>query len=344
MDNDHNHPRDTEVIENARLRQHLVQVATDDPTLPARRIYHAAAAQQRRGGQGGGDVEVAPFQSVRSTIERARQQHLPPIPQTPANVRIENTWAETWNQARFLLELDQQNEIAIFATDENLNVLRDCTTIYMDGTFRACPRPYSQVFTIVGNLHGFVIPLVHVLMGNRRTRSYRLVFRLLKRAVHRITHHHWRPRQVVCDFEFALWAAVQFELPAARLGGCYFHWTQSLWRKVQEVGLARAYATNRQVRRIIRKVFALGYLPLPVVRLSFQQLLQAGSTQRAMNALPPLREFLEPYLRDRYVRANAPFPPADWNVYNRDIDQRTNNHVEGESFNVSVMYVACNHV
>ena len=45
--------------------------------------------------------------------------------------------------------------------------------------------------------------------------------------------------------------------------------TFSLWRKVQELGLARAYMHNRRVKRLIRKVRVIGHLPLVVVRMSF---------------------------------------------------------------------------
>ena len=166
--------------------------------------------------------------------------------------------------------------------------------------------------------------------GNGRQTSWNLQthFSSLEKNFRHLTHHHWCPCIIVCDFEIALWGAVQMEFPAAALSGCYFHWTQSLWRKVQDLGLAGQYRQNRQLRKLVRKAMALGFLPLALVRISFQQLLHSQNTQRLIQTYPELQEFLVTYLQNRYILANAQFPPADWNVFNRDMDQRTNNSVE----------------
>ncbi|KAL8614348.1 hypothetical protein ACOMHN_007686 [Nucella lapillus] len=43
--------------------------------------------------------------------------------------------------------------------------------------------------------------------------------------------------------------------------------------------------------------------------------------------VPALQDFLQ-YVRNMYVRQGSFFPPAIWNVYQRDMTQRTNNKVE----------------
>ena len=40
---------------------------------------------------------------------------------------------------------------------------------------------------------------------------------------------------------------------------------------------------------------------------------------------PGIREFIA-YFYDNYI--NGSYPPRMWNVYNRDMDTRSNNHVE----------------
>ena len=39
-------------------------------------------------------------------------------------------------------------------------------------------------------------------------------------------------KQVLLDFEKAVWLAMRSVLPNVQLKGCAFHWTQALWRKV----------------------------------------------------------------------------------------------------------------
>lgn len=44
-------------------------------------------------------------------------------------------------------------------------------------------------------------------------------------------------QEIVSDFERALWAAAKATIPGIEIHGCYFHWTQAVWRKCQELGL-----------------------------------------------------------------------------------------------------------
>jgi hypothetical protein len=33
----------------------------------------------------------------------------------------------------------------MFATDEQIRLMGDCSSLHMDGTFKTCPRPFAQV-------------------------------------------------------------------------------------------------------------------------------------------------------------------------------------------------------
>ena len=46
-----------------------------------------------------------------------------------------------------------------------------------------------------------------------------------------------RLQHVVLDFEAAVWTAFQLVFPDAGLRGCFFHYTQAVWRKVQNLGI-----------------------------------------------------------------------------------------------------------
>ena len=118
----------------------------------------------------------------------------------------------------------------------------------MDGTFKICPRPYQQVLEIFGELHGHVIPLVHVLMERRTTGHYRQVLQFIKTAIRRTTNHRWGPRSVVCDFESAMHAAVKTELQGTSITACYFHFCQNLWWKIQELGLSGPFCQNQRLK------------------------------------------------------------------------------------------------
>ncbi|CAL8270939.1 unnamed protein product [Merluccius merluccius] len=85
--------------------------------------------------------------------------------------------------------------------------------------------------------------------------------------------------------------------------------------------------SDDRLAAIIRKVMALGHLPLPVVQNNFDLLLHHRNTRRTQRDHPELQDFFL-YVRNTYVHPGAAFPPAMWNVFQRNMEQRTNNHVE----------------
>jgi hypothetical protein len=226
-------------------------------------------------------------------MTRARLEHVPAVPHDINDVSIRGLWKRTWSEDRFLLYKDNDWGILIYATNENLENLRQCSDIYCDGTFRTCPKPYEQYFTIHGKYRRRVLCFVNCLMTDRNIADYRHVFQTLKTKIRQVTGHRWRPRRVICDFEQDLLVAVETELRHARISGCYFHFNQSLWRKVQNLGLAASYRQHRELKKVIRKVMAIGYLPVLLVRQHFHILRTSRRTMRLCRGFPELTDFLD---------------------------------------------------
>ena len=202
---EHNHMPDEQKVKRAEIRETMRAMVLEDPTRPVKRVYDTAVADaHRQAAQGGGDrPQVDSFTSFRTMLNRTKVSQLPPVPISIDEVVIEGPWAQTWLNERYLLHNDNDWGISVFATDKNLRVLQQCRELYMDGTFRSCPAPYTQLFTILGKYHGFVVPLVMVLMENRQIGHYRQVLQVIAQKVRQISHHRWRPRMVICDFEEA---------------------------------------------------------------------------------------------------------------------------------------------
>ena len=293
----------------------------DDPTGPVKRVFNAVVQNT--------DVhieDVPDYNSVRSRLKRCRQKALPPIPHTVEEVNVEGEWERSWRGHQLKSYQDNDWGILLFATLANYSTLSRSRVIYIDGTFKTCPAPYSQFVTIHGLYHGHVLPFVMCLMSSKQVGHYRQMLQHVKREVRRITGHRFRPQKVICDFEQALIIAVETELRGVHVSGCYFHFTQSLWRHIQELGLTRPYRHRRSVQKFLRKLLALGYLPLALVRQNFNILVEDYRTARLIRRYPALQDFIL-YVRRNYMDGN--FPPRMWNVFDRDTDTRTNNHVEG---------------
>ena len=70
------------------------------------------------------------------------------------------------------------------------------------------------------------------------------------------------PATVTVDFEIGLMAAILDEFPATILHGCYFHFTQAIWRKVQFFGLVQQYKDNDEVMTVCRQLMAQPFIPV----------------------------------------------------------------------------------
>ena len=68
---------------------------------------------------------------------RARRVNRPPLPKTRADIDLQGQWTTTKQDERFLLHQDE--DMLIFATDDNLSTLSSATTVFMDGTFKSAP-------------------------------------------------------------------------------------------------------------------------------------------------------------------------------------------------------------
>lgn len=302
-----------------------------DPTKPVRRVYNECIVIDSSD-DSEEVMEIIPqFSEVRSSLARKKRKYFPAIPRRVQDVIIHREWKKTWNGKEFLVHQDSGWGLLIFLSRVCAVKLQQCSDVYIDGTFKTCPLPYKQLVTLHGKYGDRVIPFAFCFLRSKETSLYREMIQQLKQHVARLSGNNFIPDRVICDFEISLISAIQAEFPNTTVRGCYFHFCQSLWRKVQQLGLASEYRQNRSVKKVIRKIMSLGYLPTAVVRMKFNLIFVSRSVARLMVNVPGLRDFID-YFNMNYI--NGIFPPALWNVYDRDVDFRTNNHVEGLLVNV----------
>ena len=88
--------------------------------------------------------------------------------------------------------------------------------------------PFYQLWSV----HAFVcrggeveqVPLLFVLTSGKRHSDYRRVLQVILDLLPRPSS----VKKIVCDFETALWTAVQEISPRVNMQGCAFHWAQSI--------------------------------------------------------------------------------------------------------------------
>lgn len=123
------------------------------------------------------------------------------------------------------------------------------------------------------------------------------------------------------------------------VNGCYFHFGQNIWRKLQAEGKTADYITDLTFAAKVKKLMALAFVPETDVVLVFENIVNDIEFR-------PL-DFLLDYFEDTYIgrqrrgrRTQPRYPVSTWTQYDRVMQSlpRTNNAVEGwhNAFNNSV--------
>jgi len=101
--------------------------------------------------------------------------------------------------------------------------------------------------------------------------------------------------------------------------GCYYHYTQCLYRRIQSTGLATAYSENESVRSCCKKLMALPFLPVHEVETSFFNV-RVTADQEAKKKLRDIFIYFDDYWLNTV-------PIEMWNIH--ECNHRTNNICEG---------------
>ena len=125
---------------------------------------------------------------------------------------------------------------------------------------------------------------------------------------------------LMCDFELAIIQASLLNFPNASHQGCYYHYIQSIWRKVQSLGFADVYRSNDPtLKQFVQKMAAIAFCPPSFVRPAWL------AVQQEAPQIPQVDSLVE-YFDSTWV--NGQFQFQQWNYFDFD-GPRTNNYVEG---------------
>jgi len=225
--------------------------------------------------------------------------------------------------------IDDVHRILIFATDSGLDELSTSNSWACDGTFKAAPNLWTQLFTVHAVINDSCLPRVFALLPNKQEATYRRLFS----AIFNLRPNS-RPVQCIMDFEIAVHTAFTTVFHSAVVSGCLFHFGQSCWGKICQIGKKKKeqYNNDPSFGLKIKCFSGLAFLPLEDVVDAFELL----SDDEVIPA-----EFIT-YFEGAYIgiqrgrgerrrRVEPLFPIEVWNVRERTLNDqpRTNNAVEG---------------
>ena len=145
----------------------------------------------------------------------------------------------------------------------------------MDGTFDTSPNIFRQLYTIHGSVGvqqecAKILPLVYALMSEKSCEYYIRLFEEVSDFA-ASEECELAPQFIIADFEQAAITAARRVFPMATINGCYFHFGQSIWRKIQDTGLATRYGTDIEFAIRLRMLIGLAFLPPSEIPAAFAE-------------------------------------------------------------------------
>ncbi|CAF4083120.1 unnamed protein product [Rotaria sp. Silwood1] len=132
----------------------------------------------------------------------------------------------------------------------------------------------------------------------------------------------FNPCTVMSDFEETLAEILTIEFPNSQHVDCFFHYTHTIYRNIQKLGLSSEYVADDEFRNTCRKLMALALMPVSLVLQAYDDLHDSvlESSSKKFDLLKPLFSYFE----NQWIK-NVDI--QRWNVYG--IHMRTNNNAEG---------------
>ena len=330
--NEHTHPANRGEVESIKVRQAMKKRARETEETPQQIISNAVAHLNEHAA-----VTMPPVHHIRRDIRRQRKMAGNPIP-VPQDrfFDIPPIYQETTAGQPFLLHDSghEENRILVFATNDNIQLLAESPSWFMDGTFKTAPELFFQLYTIHSCTAKKVLPCVYALLPNKQQATYNRLFEILKEHQNNLA-----PQNVMVDFELAVLNAITTSFPDSSKKGCFFHFSQAIFKKIQSLGLQVRYKDDEDFAHKVRMLAALAFVPEADVIDAFE----AVSEDFPFDAQAVIDYFEDTYigrLRPGGHRRAPLFDMELWNMYNQTIDDlpRTNNAVEGwhRSFQANV--------
>jgi hypothetical protein len=207
-------------------------------------------------------------ESLKRTVRRVKRAN---VPKEPASLRdIPSPLPEEFRKTGGTENSDflvydngsETDRMLIFGSDTGLRILADSDSWFMDGTYDTAPSQFSQLYVIRSAVGDSYVTCVYAFLPSKQQNVYEeLLSAILDSCLLRNLRPN--PTRVVVDFEMAIHNAIKSVLgDSIEIQGCFYHLTQSTWRRIQSEGLQAAYLSDEEVRHFCGKIDGLAFLPV----------------------------------------------------------------------------------
>ena len=154
--------------------------------------------------------------------------------------------------------LHQVSGIVIYATDAGLHFFQQSKVLLGVGTFKTAPPPFLEIYVIYGTHENYKITVIWAFLGSN-TEVYKKFLETLKNKCFKKFQKILVPEFKITDYETGVISAIPKFFSYSTHLGCWFHYTQCIYRKKQEMGLTTQYKSDANFQKIARKLYSLAF-------------------------------------------------------------------------------------
>ena len=278
---------------------------------------------------------------IKSFINNERRKHKLTEPNTIDDLKVENIIT---NSGESFLLFDNEStdaRIQIFGTIKDIERTMVADELMCDGTFNVVPKLFTQLFIIMSKKYGKWFPSIYCLCQNKCQETYEIIWKTVLDLCVKNNIEINEELQIHIDFEKAIINAILLVLPSAKIMHCLFHLGQSVFRKVQSLGLTSEYRNSESFRTNVRMLVALAFVEPEKVVDIFNKISEGFDNTEILTYFENTYiqgKVIRACRQGKIVRASALFPVHMWTCWNR-IEQckdRTNNVQESFHNGLSV--------
>ena len=201
------------------------------------------------------------------------------------------------------------SRILIFGTS-SLEVLSLGSGWLSDGTFKAVPSIFTQLYTLHSFLDGAWTPRIYALLSDKHKATYAELLCYVIDLIEENFNLPPSPEFFLSDFQIGFMNAAQSVFPKASIFGCLFHFGQMVWRRMQKAGLQGELLQRKKqkLRLELHSIISLAFIPVEDVATVFDDLVK-----KVDDLLVPIITHIHDYIHGKSFgrkQIDPVFPPA----------------------------------
>ncbi|KAE9521880.1 hypothetical protein AGLY_017687, partial [Aphis glycines] len=126
------------------------------------------------------------------------------------------------------------------------------------------------------------------------------------------------PRIIYADFEQAIHSAISEIFPEVLRKGCRFHLGQTMWRKIQSIGLSKYFEKKSEIGNYLKLFFGSSFLKPEEIQQCFSEDLMDIKPNNQQ-----LHDFCN-FFEKNYILESCKFPPSIWAEFSNSLMRTTN--------------------